>query len=157
MTMLSISAAKIEAIQAIVDGARATGHIDYTELKSTAEIIRRHDWMQTAAAYLATKNVTPAEQAQIDDCMFSKSWAAERNLSALVDTYKRGDLKQMIDVLDELPALSKLERRVVKSAAKEFSRGFIPITEDRMKRMEAMMQRHGIQIELGTLKIGDFS
>ncbi|ANL87131.1 hypothetical protein [Rhizobium phaseoli] len=117
---------------------------------------RRHDRMQKSAAYLATKNITPEDQALLDGYMASMGgWREYRALAVLVDAYRRGDLKQMINALDEVDTLTKGEKKVVRTAARDCSRGFLPITEDRMERIEAMIERHGVQIELGTLKIGE--
>ncbi|MBA1343901.1 hypothetical protein [Rhizobium sp. WYCCWR 11146] len=155
MTMLSITTTNIEAIEGIIDGAKATGQIDYDGLKSAAETVHRHDWMRTAAAYLATKNITLAEQDRLDACMASMERADERMLSPLVNSYRRGDIMQMIDALDDVP-LSKVERKVVKGMAKDFSGGSLPVDQDRMRRLEAMIERHDVQIELGSLKLGGF-
>ncbi|MGH0214461.1 hypothetical protein NKY66_11160 [Sinorhizobium meliloti] len=153
-TMFAITPANAAALEAIVDVAKVSGEIDRDALVSMAETVRREAWMKDCAEYLATKNTTAEEKAKIGRLMTTMTRNDARALSEIVDPYRRGDLKQMIDALQELPWLTPTEQKVLKTAAEEVTRYFLPITEDRMRRMANMMERKGVSVELKTVRIG---
>ncbi|WP_429819174.1 hypothetical protein [Ensifer sp. B1-9] len=152
-TMFAITPANAAALEAIVDVAKVSGEIDRDALVSMAETVRRESWMKECAAYLATKNTTTDEKAKIGSLMKTMSRNDARALSEIADPYKRGDLRQMIDALQQ-QTLSKVEQKVVKGAAEEVTRFFLPITDDRIKRIAGMLERKGISLELKTVRIG---
>lgn len=152
-TMFTITPANAAALEAIVEVAKASGEIDRDALVSMAETVRREAWMKDCAEFLATKNTTADEKAKISSLMTTMTRNDARAISEIVDPYRRGDLKQMIDALQEV-TLSKVEQKVLKGAADEVSRFFLPITEDRMRRIAGMVERKSVSVDLKTLRMG---
>lgn len=152
-TMFAITPANTAALQAIVDVAHTSGQIDRDALVTMAETVRREEWMRACAAYLDNKQITADEKAKIGNLMKSMTRNDERALGEVADPYRRGDLKQMIAILQE-QTLSKVEQKVLKGAAEEVTRFFLPITDDRMKRIAGMLERKGVSVELKTVHIG---
>lgn len=152
--LIEITPVNAAALQAIVDVAHASGQIDRDALVSMAETVRREEWMRACAAYLNGKEITADEQAKIGSLMMMMTRSDARALSEIADRYRRGDLEQMIDALRELPSLTPTEEKVLKSAAEEVTRFFLPIAEDRMKRIAAMVERKGVSVDLKTVRIG---
>lgn len=153
-TLFVITPANAAALQAIVDVAHTSGQIDRDALVTMAETIRREGWMRDCAAYLDNKQIAADEKAKINSLVTTMTRNDARALSEIVDPYRRGDLKQMIDALQEFPSLTPTEQKVLKGAADEVTRFFLPITDDRMKRIAGMVERKGITVELKTVRIG---
>ncbi len=151
-TMFEIAPANTATLQAIVDIAKASGQIDRDALVSMAETVRREEWMRACAAYLASKQITADEKAQIESLMTTMRRNDQRALGQIAAPYKRGDIQQMVDVLRQLP-LKKVETRIVDAAAEQVNRPYSDATTARLDKATELLERYGVKVDLKTVRI----
>lgn len=149
--LFSISTSNIEALQEVVDVAKATGEIDREAIVSIAEAIRREEWMKACSDYLATKVLTPGEVHRAAECMATMQRPDERALGKIAAPYKRGDIKQMINALEGKP-LNKVESKVVDSASLEIARIYTEATDRYWLKLQEILGRHRVVLDFKTLR-----